>query len=56
MNNIAVKTIEANYLSPGISEEAHLAEMVFARGEGSRLYDVDGKSYLDFAAGMDIHI
>jgi 4-aminobutyrate aminotransferase-like enzyme len=52
MNNIDVKTIEADYLSPGISEEARLAEMAFSRGEGSRLYDVNGKAYLDFSAGI----
>lgn len=29
--------------------------VVFARGEGVRLYDTDGKEYLDFAAGIAVH-
>lgn len=52
MNSIEVKTIEDDYLSPGISEEARLAEMAFVRGSGSRLYDAEGKAYLDFSAGI----
>lgn len=52
MNSARIKAIEAEYLSPGISEEARLAEIVFERGEGTRLYDTDGNSYLDFSAGI----
>jgi len=52
MNSIQVKTIEADYLAPGISEEARLADMAFVRGEGCYLYDAEGKAYLDFAAGI----
>ena len=29
--------------------------VVFARGEGVRLYDTDGKEYLDFAAGIAVY-
>ena len=30
-------------------------EVVFQRGEGSRLYDVDGKEYIDFVSGIGVN-
>ena len=30
-------------------------EIVFHRGEGSRLYDVDGKEYIDFVSGIGVN-
>ena len=30
-------------------------EVVFHRGEGSRLYDVDGKEYIDFVSGIGVN-
>lgn len=42
---------EAAHLAPGASEEAALGRRVFAGGSGSTLTDVDGNTYLDFAAG-----
>ncbi|MBO7147355.1 MAG: acetylornithine transaminase [Lentisphaeria bacterium] len=30
------------------------ANMMFVRGEGTRLYDADGREYLDFAAGIAV--
>ena len=41
--------------------EAHLLHtynrfpVVFERGEGVRLYDAEGKEYLDFCAGIAVH-
>jgi 4-aminobutyrate aminotransferase-like enzyme len=42
---------EAARLAPGATDEAAAGERVFDSGSGSILRDVDGKEYLDFAAG-----
>ncbi len=44
-------TREAVHLAPGGTDEAVLGERVYASGAGCTLTDVDGNSYLDFAAG-----
>lgn len=42
---------EAAWLAPGATDEAAAGERVFDTGSGSTLTDVDGNTYLDFAAG-----
>lgn len=42
-------TREARH-APGL----HNQDVVFVRGEGSRLFDAEGASYLDFAAGIGV--
>jgi len=34
----------------------HRLPVIFARGEGSWLYDINGKKYLDFASGIAVNI
>lgn len=48
-SNAEVLASEARH-SPGL----HNQEVVFVRGEGTRLYDADGTAYLDFAAGIGV--
>jgi len=52
MNSEQVLAIEQQLLSPGISEESQLAGVVFAKGQGSYLFDLEGRQYLDFASGI----
>ncbi len=43
---------ELQYVSPGLQEVAQLSRLVVKEGRGCRLYDVDGRSYLDMMAGV----
>jgi len=43
---------EQPYMSPGHPEVAQLSRLVIKSASGRRLVDVDGKSYLDFMAGI----
>jgi len=43
----------ARYLSPVM---ARYFERTWVRGEGHRLYDAEGKAYLDFATGIAVTI
>ena len=43
---------ERRHLGHGISEEATASERVFASGAGDYLTDLDGKRYIDLAAGI----
>ncbi|UAA39734.1 aspartate aminotransferase family protein [Paraneptunicella aestuarii] len=52
MNTEQVLDIEHRLMSPGVSQETQLADVVFERGEGSYLFDIEGRSYLDFGAGI----
>lgn len=45
---------EQRYLAPGIQRIAQLARLAFSHGEGCRLVDVDGNTYLDFFAGVGV--
>ncbi|MBS3952570.1 MAG: aspartate aminotransferase family protein [Methylomicrobium sp.] len=47
-----VETEIAEGLVRGISAEALEAGICFERGEGSRLYDTNGREYLDLSAGI----
>jgi acetylornithine/N-succinyldiaminopimelate aminotransferase len=46
-----LQALEARYLMPTYAK----APVEFARGEGCRLWDVDGREYLDFFAGLSVH-
>ena len=46
---------EKKYITPGLSVDMKVMRrgpVVFERGEGSLLWDVDGNCYIDFAAGV----
>lgn len=46
-----LQEIEARYVMPTYAK----APVEFIRGEGCRLWDADGKEYLDFFAGLSVH-
>ena len=41
-------------MAPGLQSFALYSGLAMARGEGSRLYDEDGKDYIDFIAGIAV--
>jgi len=43
---------EQEHMSPGHPEVAQLSRLVIKEGHGRRLIDADGRSYLDFMAGI----
>src|SRR5690242_6902521 len=45
---------EARFLAPGTQTIASLSRLAIDRGEGAVLHDVDGRSYLDLAAGVGV--
>ncbi len=45
---------ERPYLAPGVQRIASLSGLVFHRGRGCTLEDVDGNRYLDFFAGVGV--
>ncbi len=45
---------EQEHMSPGLQEVAQLSQLVIREGHGRRLVDIDGKSYLDFMAGVAV--
>src|SRR5512132_380137 len=45
---------EARFLAPGTQTIAALSHLAIDRGEGAVLYDVDGRSYVDLAAGVGV--
>jgi acetylornithine/N-succinyldiaminopimelate aminotransferase len=49
MSTLSVKQAHARYLIPN-----YAPNLVFTRGAGSRLWDADGKEYLDFLAGIAV--
>ena len=46
-----LQTLDARYTMPTYAR----AGVEFVRGEGARLWDADGKEYLDFFAGLSVH-
>ncbi len=42
---------EKRHITTGVSPGVHLTPIVFQKGKGSLLWDVDGQRYIDFAAG-----
>ena len=47
----SLRELEARYTMPTYAR----AEVEFVRGEGARLWDRDGREYLDFFAGLSVH-
>jgi len=47
----ALRELESSYTMPTYLR----ADVEFVRGEGARLWDSDGKEYLDFFAGLSVH-
>ena len=46
-----LRDLDARYTMPTYAR----ADVEFVRGEGARLWDADGKRYLDFFAGLSVH-
>ena len=46
-----LRDLESRYTMPTYLR----AGVEFVRGEGTRLWDSDGKEYLDFFAGLSVH-
>jgi len=46
-----LRALDARYTMPTYAR----AGVEFVRGEGARLWDADGKEYLDFFAGLSVH-
>src|SRR5437867_5910947 len=51
MTVAALQALEERYVMPTYQK----APVEFVRGEGARLWDADGKEYLDFFAGLSVH-
>ena len=45
---------EQNFIAPGLQTIALLSGLAIARGEGVTLTDLDGRTYLDFNAGVSV--
>jgi len=45
---------EHQFIAPGLQTIALLSELAIERGEGATLIDLDGKTYLDFNAGVSV--
>lgn len=50
----AIVAQEARHIAPGLQGFAQYAGIAIARGEGCRLIDEDGNSYIDFIAGIAV--
>ncbi len=51
MSLAELQALEERYVMPTYGR----APVEFVRGEGARLWDVDGREYLDFFAGLSVH-
>jgi 4-aminobutyrate aminotransferase / (S)-3-amino-2-methylpropionate transaminase / 5-aminovalerate transaminase len=45
---------EQRYVAPGLQEVSQLSRLVIEKAKGCRLIDMEGKSYLDFMAGVAV--
>jgi 4-aminobutyrate aminotransferase/(S)-3-amino-2-methylpropionate transaminase len=45
---------EGRHMAPGLQSFALYSGLAMARGQGSRLFDEDGNSYIDFIAGIAV--
>jgi 4-aminobutyrate aminotransferase / (S)-3-amino-2-methylpropionate transaminase / 5-aminovalerate transaminase len=45
---------EGRYMAPGLQSFALYSGLAMAQGQGSRLFDEDGNSYIDFIAGIAV--
>ena len=52
MDKNVIFSDDKNYIAPTYAR----FKVAFERGEGSRLYDTDGKEYIDFATGIGVNI
>lgn len=43
---------EQKYMTPGLQQIATFSKIAMAKGRGAKLYDVDGKEYIDLVAGV----
>ena len=50
----AIVALESRHMAPGLQSFALYAGVAMARGEGSRIFDEDGNSYIDFIAGIAV--
>ena len=50
----AITEQEGRHMAPGLQSFAIDAGLAMARGQGSRLFDEDGNSYIDFIAGIAV--
>jgi 4-aminobutyrate aminotransferase/(S)-3-amino-2-methylpropionate transaminase len=46
--------LEQRHMAPGLQSFALYSGLAMARGEGSRLWDEDGNTYIDFIAGIAV--
>ncbi len=51
MTLVELQALEERYVMPTYAR----APVEFVRGSGARLWDVDGKEYLDFFSGLSVH-
>lgn len=52
--SVPVCAEEKQYMAPGLQEVAQLSGLVIREGKGCRLIDLEGRSYLDFMAGIAV--
>jgi len=52
--SLALFEEEAGYLTPGLQSIALFSRLAMDRGEGATLFDMDGRRYVDFAAGVGV--
>jgi len=45
---------EQGYFTPGLQQIATFSKIAMEKGRGALLYDVDGKEYIDFIAGVGV--
>src|SRR4029077_11356882 len=45
---------EQGFIAPGIQTIALLSNLTIEKGQGARLTDVDGNTYLDFNVGVSV--
>lgn len=45
---------EQNFISPGLQQVAQLSRLVIREGHGRRIEDMEGRTYLDFMAGVAV--
>jgi 4-aminobutyrate aminotransferase-like enzyme len=50
----AITEQEGRHMAPGLQSFALYSGLAMARGQGSRLYDEDGNTYIDFIAGIAV--
>ena len=50
----SIVDLEQRHMAPGLQSFALYSGLAMARGEGSRIFDEDGNSYIDFIAGIAV--